>query len=254
MTRTAKSAIHDDLHYALDPIAFANACGIEPDQWQTKVLTTEARRMMLLTGRQVGKSTICALKALHQAFYTDSETVVMVAPSLRQAQELFARTRDLYHKCQVGLPITLDSSLRVQFANGSRILALPGTESSIRGYTSGLSVVDEAARCEESLISAISPMLATTGGQMFAISTPFGRQGWFYDAWGDRNSGWQKIRVRSDQCPRISKDFLRAERRSMPEAFYRSEYLAEFTELEEALFAQDLIDRMVSKEVTPLWS
>ena len=46
-------------------------------------------------------------------------------------------------------------------ANGSRIIALPGTEKTIRGYAAAdLVVIDEAARVEDDLLTAVRPMLA----------------------------------------------------------------------------------------------
>lgn len=48
----------------------------------------------------------------------------------------------------------------------SRILSLPTSESGIRGFTPNLIVVDEAARVDDSLYEAVSPMLAVSGGRL----------------------------------------------------------------------------------------
>ena len=82
------------------------------------------------------------------------------------------------------------SVLKAQMENGSRILALPGTEKTVRGYAqASLVVIDEAARVEDELIAAVRPMLAVSegGGRLIALTTPAGKRGWFFDAWtGDR--------------------------------------------------------------------
>ena len=67
----------------------------------------------------------------------------------------------------------MQSILRAEFANGSRILALPGTEKTVSGYAAAdLVVIDEAARVEDDLLAAIRPMLATSNGRLIALTTP----------------------------------------------------------------------------------
>ena len=85
--------------------------------------------------------------------------------------------------------ITAESALRLELANGSRIVALPGVEKTI-GAT--LIVLDEATRIEDDLITAVRPMLATSGGCLIMLSAPFGKRGAFYEAWtGDPS--WHRV-------------------------------------------------------------
>jgi hypothetical protein len=50
---------------------------------------------------------------------------------------------------------------KLELANGSRILSLPGSERTVRGYAAAdLVVIDEATRVDDELISAVRPMLA----------------------------------------------------------------------------------------------
>ena len=52
-------------------------------------------------------------------------------------------------------------SMALELDNGSRVLALPGSDDSIRGLTvDGWIVADEAARLTDDLISALRPMRA----------------------------------------------------------------------------------------------
>ena len=74
-----------------------------------------------------------------------------------------------------------DSKLRMELANGSRILSLPSNEQTVRGYSADLIVLDEAARCDDDLISALAPMLGATGGTLVGLSTPYGKRGWYYE-------------------------------------------------------------------------
>ena len=91
-------------------------------------------------------------------------------------------------------------------------------------------------------------MLATSGGQLIALTTPYGRRGWFYEAW-EFQKGWQRTTVTADDCPRITAEFLEEERASMGEWRFRQEYKCEFVDTEEQFFGSDLIDAMVDSEL-----
>ena len=76
------------------------------------------------------------------------------------------------------------SVLKAELANGSRIVALPGNERTVRGYAAAdLIIIDEANRVEDDLISAVRPMMATSQGRLIALTTPAGKRGWFYESW-----------------------------------------------------------------------
>jgi 2-polyprenyl-6-methoxyphenol hydroxylase-like FAD-dependent oxidoreductase len=56
-------------------------------------------------------------------------------------------------------------------ANGSRVIALPGDERTVRGYSAAaLIIVDEAARVEDALWTAVRPMLVRQSARAFANS------------------------------------------------------------------------------------
>jgi hypothetical protein len=39
---------------------------------------------------------------------------------------------------------------------------------------------------DDALYASVRPMLAVSGGRIIALSTPFGRRGWFHAAWESR--------------------------------------------------------------------
>jgi hypothetical protein len=160
----------------------------------------------------------------------------------------------LYNECPLEKPAILsESALRVEFDNGSRVIALPGSESTTRGYSAAtLVVIDEAARVPDPLIAAVRPTLATTNGQLIALTTPAGKRGWFYEQW-IHGQGWAKTLVTAAECPRITKEFLEDERRELGEWTFAAEYLCEFHDAETAVFASDLIERALSAKLPPLW-
>jgi hypothetical protein len=90
--------------------------------------------------------------------YQAPALILLVSPSQRQSAELFRSLMLLYGKLKGAPELNAESVLKAEFANGSRILALPGTEKTIRGYAKAdLVVIDEAARCDDELPAAVRP-------------------------------------------------------------------------------------------------
>jgi Terminase large subunit, T4likevirus-type, N-terminal len=245
-----------DLCRALDPALIAIDAGITPDPWQATLLRERPRRSLLLCSRQSGKSTVTALTALDTAIYQAPALVLLVSPSQRQSAELF-RTVMLFHSKLSGAPpLSKESVLRAEFASGSRILALPGTERTIRGYAKAdLVMIDKAARVEDELLAAVRPMLATStgGGRLIALTTPAGKRGWFFDAWTGTDD-WHRTKVSAADCPRITKEFLDEELRELGQQRFSEEYGLEFLDPDEAVFPTHIIDQAFTPEVMPLWN
>src|SRR5215217_997274 len=246
-------ALRDDLRLALDPVAFAQKVGIVPDGWQGNFLRSSAERVLLNCSRQSGKSTMSAVIALHRALYHPGSLVLCLAPALRQFQELFAKVASLYR--DLGRPVAPqgERKLSLELENGSRIITLPGSEKTIRGFSgAALLLLDEAARVDDALYFAIRPMLAVSGGTLMMLSTPYGKRGVFYEEWTGRR-GWERYEVPASQCPRISEEFLEEELAALPSWVYRQEYKCSFEETEDQVFTSDMIDRAVTDEVKPLF-
>jgi hypothetical protein len=246
--------IATDLALALDPARLMLACGLEPDPWQAALLRSTSPRHLLLCTRQAGKSTTTAALALWEALYHPPALVLLLSPSLRQSGELFKKVLDCYRALSEPVPMRAESALRLELENGSRIIALPATEETIRGYSGvRLLVVDEASRVDDALYYGIRPMLAVSGGRLVCLTTPFGKRGFFFSAWNDDGPDWQRTKITAYDCPRISPQFLEEERRSMPEAWFKAEYLCEFTETLDQVFSYDVLMSAMSDDVQPLF-
>jgi hypothetical protein len=249
----ADGAMARDLARALDPVLIAKDCGFDLDHWQADLMRSSAPRVLLLCSRQSGKTTVTALIALATAVLQPGALVLIVSPSQRQSAEMFRTVLRFYRELE-GVPgLTQESVLRCELANGSRILALPGDERTIRGYASAdLVIVDEAARCEDELVAAVRPMLAVSQGRLIALSTPAGKRGWFYEAWmGD--ASWHHVRVAATDCPRISQEFLDEELRELGPLRFGEEYGLEFLDNALTVFPTDLIDQAIADLGGPLW-
>ena len=242
-----------DAAYQLSPSLWASdALGFVPDPWQARVLDSGAKKIILNCSRQSGKSSVSSILALHTALFQPGSLTLMVSPSLRQSSELFRKFLGYLAEMDITPVRNEDTKLSLKLDNGSRVVSLPGSEGTIRGYSAvSLLIIDEAARVIDDLYLAVKPMLAVSRGRLLALSTPFGKRGWFFNEW-DTGDGWQKYTIPATDCPRISPEFLEAEKRSMPRAWFESEYLCQFTEAEDSVFGYDEVMAAISTDVQPL--
>jgi hypothetical protein len=227
------------------------ALGGPPDPWQAAALASAAPRCLWNCSRQSGKSACAAVLAVHQALVQPGSLILLLSPSLRQSGELFKKVQAVYRCVVPSATIEAESALRLELYGGSRIVSLPGGESTVRGYSKvALLIVDEAARTDDDLYWSIRPMLAVSQGRLVALSTPAGRRGWWYEAWAS-DEDWERVEVPASACPRISSAFLDEERRSLPSAWYRAEYECQFIQAADSLFPHDLIWECLDPTVEP---
>jgi hypothetical protein len=246
-------SLAEDLKLALDRVSFAKGLGIEPDPWQEDLLRSTSDRVLLNCCRQSGKSTMTGVIALHRALYHPGSLILCLAPALRQSQELFSKMADFYR--DLGRPVSAvaERKLSLELENRSRIITLPGSEKTVRGFSgAALLVVDEAARVDDSLYYAVRPMLAVSGGSLMMLSTPCGKRGVFFEEWTNE-IGWERYEVSASQCPRIPEVFLEEERRSLPRRVYRQEYECSFEETDDQVFSSEDVAAAIRPDVTPLF-
>ncbi|MEJ7810415.1 MAG: terminase family protein [Gemmatimonadaceae bacterium] len=241
---------------ALDPVFLARRAGLELDDWQAALVRSTARQMLLLCSRQSGKSTTSALLAVDEAMHRAPALVLLLAPALRQSQELFRKIKGVLGALgEDAPPVEQESALSLEFATGSRIVCLPGKESTIRGFSAvSLLVVDEAARVPDPLYQAVRPMLAISAGRLVLLSTPFGKRGFFHHEATEGGPGWERVTITAHDCPRIDPAWLAEERRRIPDLFFRSEYLCEWVDADDQVFASDIVMAALSDDVRPLFA
>jgi hypothetical protein len=236
------------VEFARDRLGFA------ADERQAEVLRSPARRMLLACSRQWGKSTVAGVKAVHRA-YTEAGSLVLVAsPSVRQSAEFLRKAEGLVVRLGVRVRGDGENAASLLFPNGSRIVGLPGTEATVRGFSAvSMMLIDEAAQVKDDLYDAVRPMLAVSDGDLWLMSTPRGRAGFFWREWSRGGDGWLRVSVPATECPRIPAKFLEEERRAKADRVFRQEYLCDFTDAERSVFREDLIRRAIRADVTPLF-
>ncbi len=236
------------------PVQLAGDLGLALDPWQRDALATEARDILLRCSRQAGKSTIAAILALHAAVYVPGSLTLILSPTERQSKRLLRTVRRHYAAFRTQAPAVSEGLLSIELRNGSEIHALPGTEGTVRGFADvDLLIIDEAARVDDDLYATVRPMLAVSGGRLIALSTPFGKRGFFYREWTEGGPAWHRAKVTAYDVPRIPQAWLEQERSKIGDWWFRQEFLVEFMEAEGQLFRDDDIDTAVTSVVRPLF-
>ena len=214
--------------YQIDPALWVReVLGMTPSAWQETFL--RARRgasILALTARQVGKTTAAAWAMAHAAVFMPGSLSVVACPAQRQSAEAVRKVHDMLLKA--GVKLTTDNTYGLELANGSRVLALPGSDDSVRGLTVDAWIVaDEAARLSPELISALRPMRARRPNARLAmLSTAWSRTDPFWSAWDSGGEAWLRLKATVDTDPTLfSPAFLEEERINLGEDVYNREYL-----------------------------
>jgi hypothetical protein len=208
----------------------------------------------MLCSRQSGKSTVAAALAVREALLSAPALILIVSRSQRQSGELYKQhLKPIYNALGRPVGVVQETALTMELANGSRVVCLPGDEETIRCYSGvRLLILDEAARVPDQLYFSVRPMLAVSRGILVALSTPFGKRGWFYEEWSNDGSRWTRAKVPASECPRLTPAVLEEERRVMGDWWFSQEYGLEFRDTVDSLFLQSDIDATLDNDLQPL--
>jgi len=214
-----------EVAYRIDPALWVRkVLGVEPTKWQEEFLRApRGASILALTARQCGKTTTAAWAMAHAALFFPGSLSVVACPAQRQSAEAVRRVREAIIKA--GGKLVADNVYGLELTNGSRVLALPGSDDSIRGLTVDAWIVaDEAARLSDDLIAALRPMRARRPDARFAmLSTAWSRTDPFWMAWAGDDPSWIRLKATADTVHYDPK-FLEQERRSLGEDAFKREY------------------------------
>ena len=236
----------------LDRAAFARGLGFVPDSWQEALLRSTSKRVLLNVSRQAGQEHRSRDHRPTPRPLPPEESGTSLRPGLEAGAGVLPEARRLLP----GSGASGFSASRKQALIRTRErqpgLILPGTERTIRGFSSAaLLIVDEAARIDDPLYHAIRPMVAVSGGALMMLSTPFGRRGVFYEEWS-QGEGWDRYEVPATECARNSQEFLEEEKKQSGR-YYRQEYMCSFEETEDTIFIREVVEAAFDDEIQPLW-
>ena len=234
---------------AMDAVEFVRTrLKFEPDERQIEVLSSNAKHGNPVVCTRQWKSTIAAAMAVYRA-YTRAKSVVLVASPTNSAamRSCCVSAAEMVARLGIRPRGDGDSETSLLLPNGSRIVGLPGIEGKVRGYSAvSLLLIDEAARVPDALYKGLRPSLAASDGDLWLMSTPHGKRGFFYECWEHEGSEWFRVSVPATECARIAPAFLEAERRAVGPLRFAQEYMGEFLGSSgAAVFMAGLVDRAV---------
>jgi Terminase large subunit, T4likevirus-type, N-terminal len=216
-----------EIAYRVDPVLWVREeLGMTPNKWQEEFLRApRGSSHLVLTSRQVGKSTAAAWAMAHAAVFMPGSLSVVACPTQRQSVEAVRKVRDTLLKA--GAKLVSDNGYGLELENGSRVLALPGSDDSVRGLTVNAYIIaDEAARLTPELIAALRPMRARCPDTRLAmLTTAWSRTDPFWTAW-ESEGDWSRIKATVDDDPTLlSEEFLAEERANLTEEEFKREFL-----------------------------
>jgi len=234
--------VKENLWNAKDVVAFVERkLNIELDEWQKEYIQHEGNTVVR-AGRQSGKSYAESLRVALFALLNPRTTTLIIASVDRQSIELLEKVKSHIVALAPKNVRKRPTFHKIELSNGSKILAEPAgaTGYGLRGFTVDKLVADEAHYIPDAVFVAVRPMLATTGGTLDLLSTPRGNEGFFYDCF--QSDEFHHIHIKSEDCPRITQEFLDQEKRRMTKLQFCQEYEAEFLDSLQQFFSRELID------------
>ena len=214
---------------------------IRLSRWQSQVWDDGSRFKVVNCGRRAGKTTLVAAKATAYAMQNNGSVVWYVAPTYRQAKQIFWEMM-----AQTVPPDAIEkkneTELILILKNGSRI-ELKGAENpdSLRGVRIDLCFFDEVAFFSDfaEAFKIIRPTLIDSKADAWYISTPNGFNH-FKDLSDMARSedGYSYFHFTSYDNPHLSHEELEELRAQMDEDSFSQEIMAEFRKMSGLIYKE----------------
>lgn len=192
--------------------------------------------------RQVGKSICLEGLLIAASLKKENSFSLFVSPTLAQARKVYQEVTKIASEL---IKSANGSLLEITFINDSIIKFGSGQQAdSLRGFTikgSGLLMIDEAAYIlDDVFYSILVPTTNVNKSDIFIVSTPKFKRGFFYNLWCTGLGDDEKI-ISVDWNKYDTSEFLPPEtlaiyREQMPRLAFQSEFLAEFIDGEGSVF------------------
>jgi hypothetical protein len=207
--------------------------------YQHKMVNTyhNNRRVIFLTARQQGKTSVSAAYFVWFVLFNDNKSVAVLANKQNTADEIMARIRMAYEN----LPKWLQQGVKswnkrsIELENGSKVFGSATSSSGIRGKSISLLYIDEFAFVENNLaeefFTAVYPTItAGKDTKIFMTSTPNGFNH-FYKFWNEAEkgiNGFVPLRIHWHETPGRDQKWYEEQRGVLGEMKAAQEIDAEF--------------------------
>lgn len=207
--------------------------------FQEKVITTthENREVVVKFPRQCGKTTCISAYALWAILFNDDYNVLIGANKARTAGEIMRKVTLAYQYLpkwlQQGVVKMNGSTLELE--NGSRVMAVPTTSDSARGFAFNLVILDEFAfllkNMADAFFTSIFPTISSgKTTKIVIISTPNGLNH-FYKIFNDAEEGrndYVPLNIEWNEVPGRDEAFKAKQIRNFGPEKWAQEFASEF--------------------------
>lgn len=212
--------------------------------YQRDLLADDSDRIIILKSRQIGISQTVAFVAAEEALA--GGTVLWVSRNQEQAALTLDYVYTALSDCQHP-PYVSENQQSFELSNGGKVITQPATRSAGRGIAATLVIIDEMAwqQYARLIYTAILPTLATTGGRLIVLSTPYGQGNLFHDLWEQaqqEGSPWSAHFLPWQVHPDWDEAWAEARRAEMGDEAFAQEHDCDFLRSGGAVFEQAEID------------
>lgn len=226
--------------------------------YQEKMLRAfqKNRFNVVLSARQIGKSTCTCIFILWCALFSENKTIAILANKQSTAKSLIEDIKKAY----VELPIWLKpgpveyNALNMTFENGTKVFASATTEDALRGESVSLLFCDEFAFVPQNIADAFwksnFPTLSQ-GGAAILVSTPNGAAGKFYEIYKEAETGkspFVPLKVNWDEYPGRDEKWKEDMIVAVGKLGFLQEYCCSFTGSTTTLIDGDILTKLVGEE------
>jgi len=235
---------------AKDPIYFiSNYCWIQNQElgkmkfklrpYQKRIITAlhKNQHVMILAGRQCGKSESTSAYAYWFSIFNDDKNILIASNKQKGASDLMNRIRFMYESTPDFLrPGTLFYNRgSIEFDNGSKIWSEATTTDTGRGRSVALFLCDELAHVkrniQEAMWASVQPTISSGKLSCVIMSTPNGDSDLFANLWRAANAetnGFKAVEVSIKEVPGRDQKWQDKMIEQLGEPMFRQEFLAEF--------------------------
>ena len=221
---------------------YLDLLGTKPNSAQIALINAlnnpKYRFVCAAISRRQGKTYITNVIGQLVSLVPNSHILIM-SPNYALSQISFDLQRQLIRHFDLEVVRDNAKDKVIELSNGSTIrMGSVNQVDSTVGRSYDLIIFDEAALADgkDAFNVALRPTLDKPNSKAVFISTPRGRNNWFADfyhrGWSDEFLDWFSVRATYHENPRFSKEDIDEAKRTMSQAEFSQEYLADFNTYE----------------------
>jgi hypothetical protein len=219
------------------------------------------RKVILMEGRQQGKTITSAACILWYTLFSDNKTVAILANKAAAAREVMSRYQGMYEN----LPVWIQQGIRewnkgsIELENGSKVFTAATAASGIRGKSVNWLYIDEAAIipnnvAEEFFTSTYPTIMAGETTKVLLSSTPLGYNH-FWKFWNDSEQGindFVNLFIHYTEIPGRDERWAAEQKGVLGDVKFSQEVLCSFLGSSYTLLDADTLSRMSPRK--PIYS